>query len=67
MVKMWEVKLDVGTDAGQCHKFLGCPLLPSRSDLCMLKGIWCFIKLHIPIVHKAHSHAKYAILKIWAL
>ena len=34
-----KIKLDVGTDAGQCHKFLGCPLLPSRSDLCMLKGI----------------------------
>ena len=36
-----EVKLDVGTDAGQCHKFLGdkVELVPSRSDLCISKGI----------------------------
>ena len=43
MVKMWKVKLDVGTDAGQCHKFLGgqVELVPSslRSDLCISKGI----------------------------
>ena len=30
---------------GWCHKFLGgqVELVPSRSDLHMLKGLWCFI------------------------